>query len=327
MLRQPKTIQAVSLCAALIGLTLTLAVRWTPTLAHSQGRSYPIYPLPDDTAIDVKDGSVADWKDLGIPPSLTQDDFRREFHWWNEKPLHARERVDFEYRVWLGWRENCICIAVERVDDVYINRLGGQEYVEGQCDSCLYRQDHMEFMVDGDHGGGWYVERAGKPESANQYMVPAQIYLGVAESPDGRTVTDPWISINQWPGWTVYVKAGGSSTGTVPDTSVIELCVTPFDSLAHADPPTSVVSSLRPGAIVGFDMQILDYDSLDFHTTRGQTPKWIDSVSGYGTTLNADLFVDGLLLPEGSTGVQETTTWGQVKKIQRPQLTPPGGVP
>ena len=95
--------------------------------AHGHGgdRVYPFYEIPDEAAIDLKDGSIEDWMELFGEPSLTSLDF-------TAFEDQARIRMDYDpsdldFRIYLGWNGDTdrIYVGAIFIDDVYV---GEDEY-------------------------------------------------------------------------------------------------------------------------------------------------------------------------------------------------------
>ena len=300
---------------------MTAHVRWTlvltfvlaipePTPAHIDvfGSPFPIYELTEAelALIDVRDGSIAAWKSL-FPPTL----YAHEFHWHPEVGLgRGYDPGALDFHIWLGWtpaeRGNHVYLAIERVDDVYIN-----EY-EGGDPGRIWQYDSVEFMIDGDHSGGQY---RGWPDLCWEDLrridnAQAQHYVAIAESPDDTHLG----YLGAGTGWVIhppYGDAGGAAWGTDPNISVIEMYVTPFDDCIWNDPEGSVVSTLEKGRIIGFHISVPDFDleprAYSAHAT----------LSGQGATFKyAERFVDGLLVgaPPGTPPTSvPASSWADIK--------------
>ena len=111
--------------------------------AHIGETIYLVYEIADaDVAdIDIRDISVADWEDVVGDASLVATDFYAD-------PTVGEgaqyDPADLDYRIWLGWNgtSSTMHMAMERVDNVYINEYAGGDL--GQ----LWRHDAIEFMLD-----------------------------------------------------------------------------------------------------------------------------------------------------------------------------------
>ena len=87
----------------------------------AQYRVYPIVELTDEDVarIDIKDGTIEDWLEVVGEPTVTALDFI------TDPDYAAYDPVDMDFRIWLAWHQNTnhIYVAVERVDDIYINEF------------------------------------------------------------------------------------------------------------------------------------------------------------------------------------------------------------
>ncbi len=269
------------------------------------GAPFPIFEL-DDAAlaiIDVRDGSIADW-DYLFEPGLYITDFYMD--------PHSIKALDF--RIWLGWtrtgRGNHVYLAIERIDEGYINEYEGGDIRQ------IWQYDSIEFMVDGDHSGGQYGGWASDQYDTEEELrridnATAQQYVAIAESPDDLHMG----YLGAGTGWVIYPPygdAGGAAWGKDPNTSVIEMYVTPFDDLIWNDPEGSVVSTLEPDRIIGFHISVADFDVEPRAYTAFYT------LSGMGATFRyAERFVDGILIgaeapPTRPTAVR-ASSWADIK--------------
>lgn len=109
-----------------------------------------------------------------------------------------------------------------------------------------------------------------------------------------------------------YGDAGGAARDRDPNTSVIEMYVTPFDNLIWNDPEGSVVSTLEPGRIIGFSMAVPDFD-----TGPRAYRAFADLSAACSAIRFAHCFLDGILLaadPDNSSPTAvRTTTWADIK--------------
>ena len=119
------------------------------TLGHTGDRVYPFYEITEELreTIDLTDGSIEDWIEVG-PPSLTLLDF---FVWENPQFLQTSQRNpgDLDIQIWLGWMKSPprIYVAAVRADNDYVN-----EYPDLAGEMQLH--DSISLGVDGDHSGG-----------------------------------------------------------------------------------------------------------------------------------------------------------------------------
>jgi hypothetical protein len=282
--------------------------------AHIGTMIYPIYELSTADLPDLRDGTLQDWQDVLPGASLDQNAFA---------PLNVGDGAginpaDLAYRVFFAWNsaDQRLYMAIERVDDVYINTYAGGDLTN------LWQFDSIEFMVDGDHTGGAYNGFSAEEYSAEEIKLltnyQAQQFVAIAEAPDNRLLGyqgngQGWVTLPP------YADAGGFSFGESPNTSVIEMAVTPWDELNWQGPAQSKASALYADKIIGFQISVPDFDkgcaSCDpggyhgFHTLSGQPNTW----------RLAENFVDGQLVPctggdcgQGPTAVQ-SDSWARIK--------------
>jgi len=277
--------------------------------AHIGTVIYPIYELATADLPDLHDGTLQDWEDVLPGASLDHNAFA---------PLAvgdgaAIDPADLAYRVFFAWNssDQRVYMAIERVDDVYINTYAGGDLVN------LWQFDSIEFMTDGDHTGGAYNGFSTEEYTAEEIKVltnyQAQQYVAIAEAPDNRLLGyqgagQGWVTVPPW------ADAGGFSFGESPNTSVIELAVTAWDELNWQGPELSKASPLYADKIVGFQISVPDFDVAagqyhGFHTLSGQPNTW----------RLAEMFVDGQLVPctggdcgAGPTAVQ-SDSWARIK--------------
>jgi hypothetical protein len=299
-----KSLCGLFAAALVVGLTANaqahIDVAGAPFLLFEMGDA-------DLAAIDIKDGTLSDWDSQFGVPSLVATDFYADPTVGDGAQYDPN---DLDFRIYLGWtrqnRGNHIFVAIERVDDVYIN-----EY-EGGNPGSLWTQDAIEFMVDGDHTGGQYGGWPSADYTAEELLLinnqQAQQYEGIPESPDGLLVGylgagTTWVNLPP------YADGGGAAVGTSPTVSVVEWYLTPYDNLIWNDPAGSVQSTLIPDKIIGFQISVPDFDTEPrayhaFHTLSGQAE----------TFRYAERFVDGILV--GSDDVSsavESSSWAQIK--------------
>ena len=276
--------------------------------AHIGEQVYLLFELPEaDLAdIDLRDASIADWEDVVGDAQLVTTDFFQDPTVGDGAQY---DPADLDYRIWLAWNGNAgtIWMGMERIDNIYIN-----EYAGGDLGS-LWRQDAIEFMLDGDHTGGDYTGSADENWTDEEKDLnnnrTAQQYVAIGDTPDGRHVGYLGKG-TEWVNALPYADGGGGSTGDGPTTTIIEFFVTPFDDLIWNSPDDSVASPLFDGKIIGFQISAQDMDEgpsdyRAFHTLSGQAATW----------RFAERFVDGRLVGAGGdtgTAVEEDS-WGRIK--------------
>ena len=301
------------LFAAVLLLVTGLGQR--PSASHQGERLYVIPEITEEmvTGIDLHDASINDWEDLLGEPSLTLLDFVPH----PRSEIQQLDLADLDFRIWLGWNErtNRIYVGAIMSDDVYVN-----EYEPDGRWGYLSNHDVLNLALDGDHSGGrWAPEGTAidTPEQQLFFNQQAQNYAAISYVKEGSTVSLPpttyWWS-DDWMVTPPYAEGGGGVYGENPVFWVVEFAVTPFDRMLWNDPGESLVSELKAGKIIGFDMWVGDRD-------RGPGSNWEDL---YALNVppepdaNADLFLDGLLLGAGATpgeggSVVEDVSWGRIK--------------
>ncbi len=282
--------------------------------AHVGDREFPIFELPTVDLPDIYDGSMDDWNDVLPGISFDHNDFA---------PLDIGDGAgidpsDLAYRVFLAWHDagNLIYVAIERVDDAYVNSYDGGD------PSRLFEHDGIEFMIDGDHSGGRYNRFRGVEEDQRKHLTnsQAQQYFAIAESPDNQTLGYAGAG-NDWVVFPPYADGGGfNDGGESPNSSIIEMYVTPWDQLDWRGPESSVASDLTAGSIVGLQISVPDFDRGCWSCV-GNPYHGFHTLSGVeGTYFEADRFVDAELVP-CNTGdcsmapktVVQTDTWARIK--------------
>jgi hypothetical protein len=249
---------------------------------------YPITGLTDaDIAAITLDGDLAEWIDIFGDPVLTGENFFADPSVGDGAPYDPAD-LSFNFRI--GWHQQSgkLYVAVQRIDDVYIN-----EYAGGNLGD-IWRYDSIEFQIDGDHSGGDYSELGDPNWDADEQMLndnrTAQHYVAIADAPDGKHIGYQGAG-GGWVNFPPYTDAAGASGGSDPTSSVIEFYLTPFDDLIWNDSNASVPSDLAPDKIIGFNITVPDFDAGPsayhaFHILTGQAQTW----------RYADRFVDGRLL-------------------------------
>ena len=261
--------------------------------AHIGDEIYPFYELLDGDLerIDLTDGSVEDWIEVVGEPSLTAIDF-----FWL---FGSYDPSDLDIRIWLAWHQgtSTIWAAMERFDDLYVNRYDGNPF------NIEYWDSSITLFVDGDHSGGQftflspYFCEGCTPEQVREDNRRAQIWIVIGEAPQGEQLVHIGAG-REWVAREPYAAAGGGALGGSPGISVTELRVTPFDDLIYDDEEASVASELYPGKVIGFDIWTRDTDD--------PTPPGIDhllflllSESEMRSRADAGFFADGLLIGAG----------------------------
>ncbi len=282
--------------------------------AHIGDEIYPFYELLDEDLerIDLTDGSVEDWIEVVGEPSLTASDF-----FWL---FGSYDPSDLDIRLWLAWHQgtSTIWAAMERFDDIYVNRYDGNPF------NIEYWDSSITLFVDGDHSGGRFTSvtpyfcEGCTTEQLLEDNRQAQIWIAIGEAPHGEHLVHIGAG-REWVAREPYAAAGGGVLGATPATSVTEMKVTPFDDLIYDDEEASVASELYPGKVIGFDIWTRDTDDL--------TPPGIDhliflllSEGEMRSRADADFFADGLLIGAGEdpshyddVSAVEPSSWARIK--------------
>ena len=298
-------------------LTLAAFLGLAPAAhAHIGDQIYPFFELLDEDLdrIDLTDGSVEDWYEVVGEPSLTASDF-----FWL---FGAYDLSEVDFRIWLAWHQGSgtLWVAMERFDDLYLNHYDGAGLHE-----MVGWDSSIAFMVDGDHTGGIYGQLLGincEECTAEQILWnhrQAQRWMAIAEAPGGGDLLD-YDGASDWVIREPYAAAGGGVLGESPATTVTEFMLTPFDDLIYNDEQASRASELYPGKVIGFSMDTMDNDgSGAFDVAISLSGRWQDMI-------NADLFVDGLLVGAGEDpssydggedSAVEPSSWARIKAALR----------
>ncbi len=237
---------------------LLLMVLANPTGAHIGGKVYPIYELTggDLSQLDLHDASVAGGEQLLPEPSLVA----RQFYADPTVGDGAQyDPADPGQRTCLAWHgaTGRIYLAHERTDDVYIDTYAGGDVWR------IWRNDSIEFMIDGDHSGGDYTGSADPGWTAAEQQLhnnrTARMYFAIAGAPDGPMLA--YAGLRTWANRPPYADGGGGHAAGIADTSTIEFCITPFDDLRWDSAEASMPSRLSAGSIVGFMINVPDWDA------------------------------------------------------------------
>ena len=284
------------------------------TYGHIGDVIYPFHELLDEDLdrIDLTDGSVEDWLEIVGEPSLTASDFLWLYG--------SYDLSDVDFNIWLAWHQGSgtLWVAMERFDDLYLNNYDGAGLHE-----MVGWDSSIAFMVDGDHTAGIYGQLLGIncEECTDEQVLwnhrQAQRWMAIAEAPGGGDILD-YDGASDWVIREPYAAAGGGVIGQSPATTVTEFRLTPFDDLIYNDEDASRASELYPGKVIGFSIDTQDNDdSGAFDVSITLTAKWQQMI-------NADLFVDGLLVGAGEdpsryddVSAVAPSSWGRIKAALR----------
>ena len=305
-------------------LSLALILACTRVSAHVGDEIYPFYELRDEDAarIDLTDGSVEDWLEVVGEASLTAVDFLWEGRYGGPRDYNPS---DVDFRIWLAWHQGSgtLWVAMERVDDLYVNLYEGvhDNYVNigGDAMSLSYWDSGIFLVVDGDHSGGRYryVNWAWCQDCPREELLEnqrqAQTWQAIGDAPAGEHLV--FYGLAHWAAREPYAAAGGGALGESPAVSVTEFRVTPFDDLIYDDEQASVASDLYAGKVIGFHIQTQDNDDPLPPFDGGMRL----SLPGRNPFGFADSFVDGLLLGAGEdpslydVSAVAPSSWARIK--------------
>jgi hypothetical protein len=284
----------------------------TPTVAHLGEVVYPIYELSTADLPNLHDQSLEDWEAVLPSASLTHNDFV-----YNGGVAARIDPENLAWRVFLAWHHASqrIYVAVERLDDDYWPRSE-----EGPGDpTYLY--------VDGDHSGGQFSgfdPELPEDERKRAESVQAQRFSMVAETRSDNQEDFVWVGgwAYDWVRRSPWTDAGGFQYGESPNVSGVEAAVTLWDDLHWQGPELSTRSSLEPGAIIGFMVDIWDIDRDD-RTLEMFSLAEVSRFTSPAISFAED-FVDGELIPcftSDSSGARqsaaEADSWGRIKSTFR----------
>ena len=292
---------------------LIVLLIWTAVAsAHSGDRLYPFYELTDEMLekIDLHDGLIDDWYEIG-EPSMTLLDFK------TVQDFIPADPSNLDFRIWLAWHDesNRIFAAFIVSDEEYKNthdRSGtGRQ-------SFIIENDSITLLLDADHSGGIGTRSETTPEEYPLIWGRTQKYYAISQTASGPTIE---AAGQRFLGQSTrfvppYTDAGGGVAGENPVIWTIELYVTPQDAWGEniEDTPFSELSAHQ---IIGFALTINDIDPSD--PVVGSTaipwhPVGIDDEAAlnYLHHVEADIFLDGVLLPAQDTAV-ESDSWARIK--------------
>ena len=282
-----------------------------PAPAHIGGRIFPIFELTDAhlAVIDLQDGLIDEWLDIVGDPTVTA------LHFAELPSSSPFDPADVDFRIWLGWHEgtNRIYGAMQQADDVYV-------LFDEERQVLVWLQFHdagISFYIDGDHSGGEvgvttdccdtdaeYLLR--HSQTAQGYMILGGLY---AAGPRVHLINFHPVYDQNWFVLPPYAEGGGGSAGENPTISVTEFYVTPFDRFVWNSPEESELSELSAGKVIGFGIDMLDYDADD--------DGGVYNLGKTGKPYVARSFVDGVLLGPGGEipdeSAVESITWARIK--------------
>jgi len=296
--------------------------------AHLRDFVFPVYELPSSALPDVHDETLADWKAV-LEPSVLHSDFIA-YHLGESLTRVTAPTDDITMEVYLAWHHTTqrVFVAVQLVSATHIPHI--PELIAATSDiegGGVWPYDHVAVYVDGDHSGGEVTAHQFTPTESikDTNNVQAQVYLLVAEAARPRTIT----ARSFFPEWALappYADGAGFRQSGLPSLSGCELYLTPWDELRR-DRARSRRTRLGPDAIIGFEVEVYDYDEsfdwdawLEDMTVAPRQPSYGHyNVAGMHWS-SADFFVDGLLIPchvedcsESPGSAVRVDSWGRIK--------------
>ena len=280
--------------------------------AHSGDRVFPFYELTDEMLenIDLHDGLIDEWYEIG-EPSMTLLDFK------TVQDFIPADPSNLDFRIWLAWHDesNRIFAAFIVSDEEYKNThdrsgTGTQIFFDSN--------DSITLLLDADHSGGMGTRNETTREEYPLFWGRTQKYYAISQTASGPTIEAAGHRFLGQPTHFVppYTDAGGGVAGENPVIWIIELYVTPQDAWGDniEDTPFSELSAHQ---IIGFAPIIYDVDPSDKVLGSASIPwhpEGIDDEAAlnYLDLGEADIFLDGVLLPAQDTAV-ESVTWGRIK--------------
>ena len=277
--------------------------------AHVGDRIYPIIYLNDEMVDEIKldDGMVDEWYEAVGDPNLTTSDFTEKMR---NEPFAPS---DLDFRIWLAWHDDParFYLAFVSSDDAYQNT---HDYGGNFPHNFIFTHDSVGLVVDGDHNGGPDLSPDPTLEEHEEYLGRTQYYYAISRTASGPTMDVPIIRENTGSSWTAllpYGEAGGGVFGEAPVISTIELFVTPFNGWEGWDSPGEIeVSELISGQVIGFGIQVFDYDPSE--EWASWTPGLMPALPGPDDLLDGVLMGPGLSVPQGDSAV-ESVSWMRIK--------------
>lgn len=299
--------RATALCWALASLLAALPPRAD---AHMGDKVYLIHRVePGD--LDLHDGTLADWHEVGLAPAVVGEDFVCFPDVGDGAPMGL---PDLGVTVYLAWQAEPgrLFVAVDRVDDVLLSEFDMSRPLDGSWGWTMWGHDSIELMVDADHTGGMYYREYefGQIENLDYYIYrTAQHYTVINVGQAGASIAyAPYTGLPSWLGEPSLTAAGGFTTSTEPFRAVLEVMMTPFDEVLRREPAeASTPSALWLGKIIGLEVSVPDFD-----TVPGEYHSFHNLGGGHAAWRNADEFVDFRLVGSASTSVGDVT-WGRIK--------------
>lgn len=280
-----------------------------PSWSHQADLVYPIFEVPSADIPNLHDGTLDDWEAVLPNASLTHNDLLQ----YGNLEGESIDPENLAFRAFLAWNFSTqkLYIGTERLDDVYLTPDQGAR-----------GDGYIRIMIDGDHSGGqyWYFESNGHSESVfrNETNRHAQVFE-ISHELDGYELDI--FDFQEWIIQPPYADFGTFELEGLPYYSVAEVEFAPWDDINWESPEQSRRSSLRPGAFIGINLQVVDLDvpdRLSAWYTMALSTVVVDTHSG-----TADNLADGELIPchvgDCSRGVTAVSSdsWARIKSSLR----------
>jgi hypothetical protein len=273
-----------------------------PVAAHEPaGR---VIDVPHLEVPPLVDGELVDWEG---PPLLDTGMFT------DLVGGATPEAEDFAVRVWVGWNdtENRLYVAASTEDDIHqVDREAGTATTR------IFLDDDMEIFVDADHSGGQYADFSDlTPEeqfARNGTEANHFVLAGLHADGDHMVMFSGagWYAGEQ----SDYTRAAVTFEGTPGGrgTTNYEISLVPFDRINVTADFLSREHDLRPGEILGFNLEFTDFDEY----ANLFDAKW--SLAG---TFNAhrlsERFLDIRLGEPATPTAIRDDSWGRIKATFR----------
>jgi hypothetical protein len=260
----------------------------------------------EDGQTPIIDGEFDDWE--GIAPVLQMADFG------DLVAGAVADALDFDLQVWIGWNdtENRLYLAVEVTDDIHqVDRP------TGSATTRIFQDDDLEVFVDADHSGGQYADFSdlSPDEQLARNGTEANHFVLAGPHEDGEDFVNfsaaGWYALRDGP----YTQADLRFDGTPGGAGVTryEMSLVLFDRVNVTADFLSSRHDLRPGEVIGFNLELNDFDS---HSELFDA-KWSLS-GGFNAFRLSDRFTDLWLEPPVIATAVQDVSWGRIKASFRP---------
>jgi len=260
----------------------------------------------EDGQTPIIDGEFDDWE--GIAPVLQMADFG------DLVAGAVADALDFDLQVWIGWNdtENRLYLAVEVTDDIHqVDRP------TGSATTRIFQDDDLEVFVDADHSGGQYADFSdlSPDEQLARNGTEANHFVLAGPHEDGEDFVNfsaaGWYALRDGP----YTQADLRFDGTPGGVGVTryEMSLVLFDRVNVTADFLSSRHDLRPGEVIGFNLELNDFDS---HSELFDA-KWSLS-GGFNAFRLSDRFTDLWLEPPVIATAVQDVSWGRIKASFRP---------